>query len=368
MHAFNYLCKKRMDDIWNEICFELRTCIQNNVLEKDYENAICSCMVLLGWKKFRGEIVTQYPIQAGHENKYADIVVLQGGVEQFVIEIKRPNHILQEEDERQLFSYMRLLKHQVFFGLYVGDKIRLYYDDVASQQLPEQVFSLDIEEDTPDGLKFVELFSKDSYNVQILTDFCKRQKAIFQEHKQMQDEVAKILSDANGQIFKDALKEKYLNEGHSKEWIEKVLNQIVLTVSPLIKESRTEVATVVSDYESVSHVTNRDKTKYGFLGSGPLPKRKFAWSVVRYFVSKNPKTYDEYAKIFNTLKPDSQGVIRTYDSLSRAQMIRYFTKERECLKSVDGVKFVVCNQWGDFNIGPIIQFANSQGYNVVEYK
>lgn len=74
-----------MNDIWNEICFELRACIQNNVLEKDYENAICNCMVLLGWKKFRGEIITQYPVQAGHENKYADIVVSQDGTERFVI-------------------------------------------------------------------------------------------------------------------------------------------------------------------------------------------------------------------------------------------------------------------------------------------
>ena len=354
-----------MNDIWNEICFELRACIQNNVLEKDYENAICNCMVLLGWKKFRGEIITQYPVQAGHENKYADIVIIQDGVEQFVLEIKRPNHILQEEDERQLFSYMRLLKHQVIFGLYVGDKIRLYYDDVSSQQLPEQVFSLDIEENNPDGLKFVKLFSKDSFNVQTVMDFCKEQKAIFQKHKQIQDEVIKILSDTSGNIFKDALKEKYLNEGHSEDWVESVLNQFILTVSPLIKGNQSEVATVVSDYESVvSHVVNRDKTKYGFLGSGPLPKRKFVWSVVRHFVSENPKTYDEYAKIFNGLKPDSQGVIRTYDSLTKTQMIRYFTKEKECLESIDGVKFVVCNQWGDFNIAPIVRFANSQGYNV----
>ena len=240
-----------MNDIWNEICFELRACIQNNVLEKDYENAICNCMVLLGWKKFRGEIISQYPVQAGHENKYADIVVLQDGVEQFVIEIKRPNHILQEEDERQLFSYMRLLKHQVIFGLYVGDKIRLYYDDVASQQFPEQVFSLDIEENNPDGVKFVELFSKASFNIQTLTDFCKGQKVIAQKQKQIQDEVSKILSDTSGQVFKDALKEKYLNEGYSEDWVESVLNQFILTVSPLIKGNQPEVATVISDYESL---------------------------------------------------------------------------------------------------------------------
>lgn len=361
-----------MNEIWNEICFELKTCIQNNVLEKEYENAVCNCLMLLGWKKFKGEIVTQYPVQAGHENKYADIVIQQDNVEQFVIEIKRPNHILQEEDEKQLFSYMRLLKHQVIFGLYVGDKIRLYYDDVASQQLPEQVFSLNIEENNPDGLKFVELFSKDSFNVQILTDFCKKQKAIFQKHKQIQNEISNILSDANGQVFKDALKEKYLSEGHSAEWIDSVLNQIVLTVSPLIDEKQRTafVSPMISAYEPVRHMTtNRDKTKYGISGSGPLAKNRFVLTVVRKFVNDNPKVYSEYDKILNALKPDSMGVIRPYDSvLLKKQTIRYFTKDNECLKSVDGIKFVVCNQWGDFNIGPIIQFANSQGYDVAEYK
>jgi hypothetical protein len=362
--------KSRMNDIWNEICFELSTCIQNNVLEKEYENAVCNCMVLLGWKKYRGEIVTQYPVQAGHENKYADIVILQDNVEQFVIEIKRPNHILQEEDERQLFSYMRLLKHQVIFGLYIGDKIRLYYDDIASQQLPEQVFSIDIEENNSDGFKFVELFSKDSFNVQTVTDFCKEQKMIFQKQKQIQSEVAKILSDTSGQVFKDALKERFLYEGYSEEWIDSVLDQIALTVSSSAKgRQRTETfSPAISTYEPVLHKTSRDKTKYGFLGSGPLPKRKFVWNVIKHFVSENPKTYNEYAKILNALKPDSQGVIKTYDSLSKTQMIRYFTKASECLQSVDGIKFVVCNQWGDFNVAPIIQFANSQGYNVIEYK
>lgn len=69
-----------MNDVWNEICYELKSCIQHNVLEKEYENTIVNCMILLGWKKFRGEIITQYAVQIGHENKYADIVVLQDSI------------------------------------------------------------------------------------------------------------------------------------------------------------------------------------------------------------------------------------------------------------------------------------------------
>lgn len=306
---------RNMNDIWNEICFELRACIQNNVLEKEYENAVCNCLVLLGWKKFKGEIVTQYPIQAGHENKYADIVVLQDNVEQFVIEIKRPSHILQENDERQLFSYMRLLKHQVIFGLYVGDKIRLYYDDTTSQQLPEQVFSVDIEENNADGIKFIELFSKESFNVESLTDFCKEQRKVFQERKQIQDEVCRILSDTTGQLFKNALKEKYLGEGRSNDWVDSVFDQIVLTVSSRIKErKKTEINTVLTygNNQSVAK-NNKDYTHYSILGGSSLAKNRFVLEVVRKFVNEHPGTYNEYAKIFNALKSDAQGVVKEYN-------------------------------------------------------
>lgn len=361
---------RNMNDIWNEICFELRACIQNNVLEKEYENAVCNCLVLLGWKKFKGEIVTQYPIQAGHENKYADIVVLQDNVEQFVIEIKRPSHILQENDERQLFSYMRLLKHQVIFGLYVGDKIRLYYDDTTSQQLPEQVFSVDIEENNADGIKFIELFSKDSFNVESLTDFCKEQRKVFQERKQIQDEVCRILSDTTGQLFKNALKEKYLGEGRSNDWVDSVFDQIVLTVSSRIKErKKTEINTVLTygNNQSVAK-NNKDYTHYSILGGSSLAKNRFVLEVVRKFVNEHPGTYNEYAKIFNALKSDAQGVVKEYNSLLENQIRNYFTSEKDCLVSIDGVKFVVCKQWTIDMMRPIIQFANSQGYNVVEYK
>ena len=361
---------RNMNDIWNEICFELRACIQNNVLEKEYENAVCNCLVLLGWKKFKGEIVTQYPIQAGHENKYVDIVVLQDNVEQFVIEIKRPSHILQENDERQLFSYMRLLKHQVIFGLYVGDKIRLYYDDTTSQQLPEQVFSVDIEENNADGIKFIELFSKDSFNVESLTDFCKEQRKVFQERKQIQNEVCRILSDTTGQLFKNALREKYLGEGRSNYWVDSVLDQIVLTVSSRIKErKKTEINTVLTygNNQSVAK-NNKDYTHYSILGGSSLAKNRFVLEVVRKFVNEHPGTYNEYAKIFNALKSDAQGVVKEYNSLLENQIRNYFTSEKDCLVSIDGVKFVVCNQWSIDKMQPIIQFANSQGYNVVEYK
>ena len=70
------------------------------------------------------------------------------------------------------------------------------------------------------------------------------------------------------------------------------------------------------------------------------------------------------------LSPEKSSGIpgKPYDSLEMNQYRNYFVGESEYLRSEDGIKFVVCNQWGIFNIGSILQFANSQGYNVVEYK
>lgn len=91
-------------------------------------------------------------------------------------------------------------------------------------------------------------------------------------------------------------------------------------------------------------------------------------NVVKHFVTENPSSYDEYSKIFNILKPDPQGVIKRYDSLSKNQYRNYFTEENECLISGDGIRFVVCSQWTINNIQPVIRFAKSRGYNVIEYK
>lgn len=220
------------------------------------------------------------------------------------------------------------------------------------------------------------MFSKDTFNEATLADFCKEQKAKFQEQLQIQKEADKICSDTSGQMFKQVLKNKYLDDGYSTEWIDAVLDKIVLNVLPKsrIQEPRTNnlmtsnPTRVYRPYESNRRSTH-DKTKYGMLGSGPLAKRKFVWYVVSQYVKENPtKSYAEYSRILNELRPDSQGVVRPYNDLYGDKKNRYFTNVKERLTSSDGVEFVVCNQWGDFNIGPVVRFAKSQGYDVVEYR
>ena len=374
--------KKYIVDIWNEICFDLKQCFQNHVLEKEYENAVIHCMALLGWKKSRGEIQSQCPVQTGHEKKYADVVILQDGIEQFVIEMKRPDHVLSKEDELQLFSYMRLLNHQVSFGLYIGEKICLYFDDVNLPDRPEQVFSVDIVEDNPGGLKFVELFSKESFSINALSDFCKKQKSIMVEQKQMQEEVERLIKDRDGSIFKELLKKKYLKDGRSEQWVDNVLDQFRVTVSRAITNDENSVQPkfVVEkswkeeSYSQEQAIKNDGKNKqrdfFSINGMGRFSKRRCALEVVTQYCREKELTYGEVELVFNEKIP---GLIMQYDKIIEKQQgsddntkdSRWFFNDP--LKSFDDVEFLVSTQVGDgckIGFDDVVRLASALGYDI----
>lgn len=374
--------KKYIVDIWNEICFDLKQCFQNHVLEKEYENAVIHCMALLGWKKSRGEIQSQCPVQTGHEKKYADVVILQDGIEQFVIEMKRPDHVLSKEDELQLFSYMRLLNHQVSFGLYIGEKICLYFDDVNLPDRPEQVFSVDIVEDNPGGLKFVELFSKESFSINALSDFCKKQKSIMVEQKQMQEEVERLIKDRDGSIFKELLKKKYLEDGRSEQWVDNVLDQFRVTVSRAITNDENSVQPkfVVEkswkeeSYSQEQAIKNDGKNKqrdfFSINGMGRFSKRRCALEVVTQYCREKELTYGEVELVFNEKIP---GLIMQYDKIIEKQQgsddntkdSRWFFNDP--LKSFDDVEFLVSTQVGDgckIGFDDVVRLASALGYDI----
>ena len=85
---------------------------------------------------------------------------------------------------------------------------------------------------------------------------------------------------------------------------------------------------------------------------------------LKKFEKENPMTYDDYASKINKLRDDSYTVIEPLES---AKDGRYFKDEDDIIISADGIKFVVCTEWSYFNLKPVIQFAERQGYEVIAY-
>lgn len=366
-----------MKELWNEISYDLSACRSAQVLEKDYENAIVQCLAILGWKKYLGEIMTQYPVQVGRETKLADIVVSSGGIERFVVEVKRPGHHICPEDEMQMFSYMRLVRHQVSFGLYIGDDIRLYYDDSSSTSYPEPILVVDITKDNPDGFKLVELFLKDNFSEEKLQSFCLQRKSELEREEHIRREIHRLVSDQEGAYLKQLYADNCVAQGLGDDFAARVLENITISIKNKTAVSLAELLPFNGDTnrkERVDRGIRRGKyglrTKKGFSINGSLPMGcgRLALSIVRQFVVDNPHlTYDEVRR-----KLPVCAKISTFAEMRNEDQIRYFSAPEELLKSSDGVEYVLTNQWtaagGRYpnDIQPMVEFAQSQGYSIEE--
>lgn len=129
-----------MNENWPEIVETLIPYFETNSVEGDYQREIENCLKFLGWKKTNGTMVSQYTLPIGNSNSIRPDIVLWRKNEHdtqspvLPIEIKRPSNIQNERQENQLMSYMRQLKLNV--GLYIGEKIQLYYDIPMMERIP----------------------------------------------------------------------------------------------------------------------------------------------------------------------------------------------------------------------------------------
>lgn len=354
-------------NIWNEICHKLNNCKSRDVLENVYEDKIVDCLALLNWSEADGEIRRQYPIQVGHEPKRADIVISSNGMWQFVIEVKRPNHTIQGEDKKQLQSYMRQLK--VRFGLYIGENIQLFYDDDSPIDIIK-VLDIEIKESDSNGIKFIELFHKDNYTPQAVLDFYEDIKRKQAEERRRKEEIAMILADTDGSIFKELLRKEYHERGESSEWIESILSQFRISVAPI--QNTTQSITIsptpfIEKKEYDDKGKGKDHTQYRVDGSEWMGKGKLAWYVIKRYGEENLLNFSEYELIFNQLKGGKKHpCIQRYENATPDRYRIVANNIDYSLSSADNVKFVVNRDWQKENIQAILAFAKKQGYQVEE--
>lgn len=372
-----------MRETWNEITYWLKTCKERCALEKEYENTIVQCLGYLGWKKSIGEISTQYAVQVGHETKLADIVVSSGSIENFVIEVKRPGHIVRHEDERQLVSYMRLVKHPVSFGLYIGDDIRLYYDNGSS--FPELIFALEINACDERGERFVELFSRNSFSSQRLKQYCEDVLSVRKRKEKLNRELDDLCSEQGEVILKELFVNYLIEKGYDKNLVESGSENILISAKR--KAPKTECVnsgecliyeSKVSSSGEGSNIQSHVHRSYKFNEIICAKPAELAFLIVKQYVEDNPTlTFDDIREIFM-----KKARLLTREEYERKKRIsvdpnfdkRWFHRSEAVILSSDNVEFMVQTGWNYYgyadnrpsNICVLIDFARRQGYTIDE--
>lgn len=217
---------------WNKIVESYEHRIANGALENIvqffWEDSVChDCL------NFPNEdINSQRVVQMGVNRKRADIVLNKNGIEECVIELKRAS---LTEGREQLFSYLIQIRN-ISIGVLACDKLHIYYYDYASMDANDARPNIEIpfERDNPDGEKFVEFFTYDSFDRNRVEEWVKNRfeeikNARLQEANARQN-VEAIRGVLSEELVLDLLKRHFLNEGYPETDIAMVLDEMLVSV------------------------------------------------------------------------------------------------------------------------------------------
>ena len=360
-----------MQEKWNQFVYYLLADKKKGVEEADYHNTIEVQLQLLGWTKYNNEICHKPNLHMGNSGSIQpDILVQKDNKNLFVIEVKQPLHIRTDKDRDQLASYMRQLKLSV--GIYIGENIEIFYDQPDSEKAVS-VLTIPLELDNKRGARFIELFSKERFDKEVVVKFCEERLDEIRHKESLNKIKNNLISDSQNQIseaLKMYLMEKYGNT-FSESDIVGMLASLNFTAmlnreqKPVTSESMQKQT---SDAEKAKR--QNDNTKYSLNGGQFLYKNRFVHQFVKMYVEQHPKaTFSELEQVFEPkLQDGSYGVIRRIANIPENDINgkhkRYFVKPNEILRSADGYDFAVCNQWKDITVSEVVKLAKKLGFVV----
>jgi hypothetical protein len=356
---------------WNEICFYLFENIKSDISESDFEQNVIQALRVLDWKEFLGDIQIRPSFQIGASNRIMPDFVINSAEKKnlFVIEIKQPSIPLNTNFQRQLFSYMRQLRLQ--YGVLIGEVIQLFYDgDLTDHDDPVLLETIEFNIDNSKGLKFVELFSKDSFSVEALRLFTLNSLKKINRKADQKKLQSKILSTEYQSKISELIKQDFLNK-YDAELIDNVLTNLSINITSKnqIKIESPTPQTIIR--EKTNKTSTRDKTKYIINGIGSrLAKNRFVLEVVKQTLQSQPRDFNSLKNLFKDELQGSTGVINKLDYIetkyANKSNKRHFIGNDEVLTSSDNIKFVVSTEWGRDNIKNIVDLARKQGFNIEE--
>lgn len=322
---------KKMDarEKWEFLvdCYNKNKDAQEQRIQVDWENLFVE---IFGYSKLLKEVDSQRSIQIGSTQRTVlDIIIRQENRKLFVVELKR--YTLTTGTE-QLFSYLKLLK--VDLGVLICNKIYLYDYDITKDDDKQAFVEIAFTKDNPDGIKFVELFSKTSFDRQHIKNF-------IQERKKEKENIHAIHQKVTAEFVRQVLQEQ-LSETYSQEEIQQALEGIVITVDKKVAMPPTPF---------IPSSTQRQSNPSIPIEGDPYPTMKIgkiANEILRERLSQGISEQElihlqkaEYSKQFLGINYPLLAKNRYVDDKNGIPHPRYYVEQ----VIINGSYFYLCSEW-----------------------
>ncbi len=235
---------------WNKLCYYLSEKIQTDIPESEFELIVEKGLEILGWDEFSGdfEIRPNYQLGSTRKSLRPDFVIKSSetGEKLFVVEIKRPKVPLSNQNQTQLSTYMRQFKLK--FGILIGPQIQIFYDgELNNNENASLIENIEFKRENEKGKQFTELFSKNKFDKDALSDFAKKSYKKINEKETEREIKNKVLSDDFKETVSKIIAEK-LSVEYDINLVSRVLNNINLEISEKYKVQKTIERTETNRY------------------------------------------------------------------------------------------------------------------------
>jgi len=202
---------------------------------------------IFGYSSLAGEIEPQRTIRIGStERVTADIIIKDATTDLFVVELKRHNAPLTQGVEMQLLSYLKQLRNST--GILICDKIYVYAYDYSKNDNEQDRAEIDFKQGNPDGVEFVEMFSKAMFDEQAVKEF------VYQKIESIKS-AELIKSELTLELALGLLK-NYFAEKYGESAFEQAIAGLDLQITPRTASFNTFVP------PSLSQMSNSQKEKH----------------------------------------------------------------------------------------------------------
>ena len=207
-------------ECWNEFCNTVNNFNYSN--EAQYELVLTTLFrTLFGW-----ETSNQETFHLGNHNAVRlDIALKRDDKIDIVVEVKTHDADPRNEQVAQLGSYLMLTK--VRFGLLIGKKISIVYNDVRGIEEPIRLLDIEMTPDNKDGVRLVDaiLCSKFGHGEK-LEAYCTELIRRLNIRTQANDLVKLLVSEDGRAVVLDALKNSSLAGTYNVRAIELACERI----------------------------------------------------------------------------------------------------------------------------------------------
>ncbi|KAF0235692.1 MAG: hypothetical protein FD181_3322 [Prolixibacteraceae bacterium] len=285
---------------WNEICFLFSENVNKEISEGLFEKFIIQSLRVLEWKQSLNDFEIRPSFPIGSSNRISpDFLVKKDNQKLFVIEIKQPNIQLNSGFQKQLFSYMRQLKLE--YGLLIGQAIQIFYDGNSNNQDdPVLLEIIKFEKDNERGIKFVKLFSKDSFTQEELKNFTVEAINKLNRKLDFKNITEKILSESFKPEIFNFIKQKFLCD-YDGELLDNVLENIDIKI---LKKGDSDTDIFQNNNISVSRQDSKSGVINSILNSicaKPKSQEEILSELVHLFPNRSPDS------MMNTIKAQLGG-------------------------------------------------------------